>query len=558
MSGADAAAGAPRPAAAAGRGDRARVAAVLAAAFGLRFLCGARDDLIFNDGPQFIAIARAFVEGRTTHALNHVYHPLYSWLMAQVYPLLGDYEHAGIVVSAVAGTLVGIPLWLLLRRLFGRRIAWTALLIWTFHPFAVRYAANVQCDSVFFLFFMAGVALLWHGLERLPGRGALWAFPLAGICSGLAYLTRPEGVGVVALGGFWLVAGLWPRPGSRLGREFAPRSIAALLLAGAFLVTAFPYLRHIHESTGVWQLTQKKSVLSLAGLEHQKKPSWAEDRVKERIEKEFGRPPVHRDTPFERYVGRAGALLITFSGAMTWQLVPFLLLGLAVRGRALWRTRGDLYLLSFIGLYGLAIYRLAVTIGYGSKRHLFTLALLCLGWTALGIVSLGPRLEAMLQRRGFRFARRAGALLLVVVILSLLPLTLSINADEGLGERRAGEWIRDHAEVSSPLVFAPRERIAYYARARYLPVPYRFPYDSVIAYVRGYGADFVVTFDRSTDHYYPRFSESIRPEDLELEASFPVREGSDRRYRVYRVRYPHGRPAAPPRVPRRMWRGEEP
>ena len=37
----------------------------------------------------------------------------------------------------------------------------------------------------------------------------------------------------------------------------------------------------------------------------------------------------------------------------------------------------------------------------------------------------------------------------------------------------------------------------------------RFPYDAVVAYLRGYGADYVVTYDKSTDRHYPRFTESI-------------------------------------------------
>ncbi|MDP3937219.1 MAG: glycosyltransferase family 39 protein [Deltaproteobacteria bacterium] len=539
--------------------DRLRIAAFIAAAFVLRLVLGARDDLIFNDGPHFIDIARAFNEGQTRHALSHVYHPLYSWLMAKAYPLLGDYERAGLVVSALAGALVGIPLWLFFRRLFGRRIAWTALVLWAFHPFAVRYAANVQSDSVFLLFFTAGVAVLWRALTLLPKWKGVGMFPVVGVCAGLAYLTRPEGVGLAALGGFWILLGFWPRPGARLRPEFFPRALAAVLLVAGFLIIAYPYLNHIHQSTGIWQLTQKKSVLHLVGVGEQKKPSWAEDTVMKRIEADIGRPPIRRSTTFERYVGRGARMLVGLAEALTWQLVPFLLLGLAVRGRALWRTRGDLYLLSFIALYGLTIYRLVVTLGYGSKRHLFTLALLALGWTALGLVSLGPRLEAFLARRGLPLARRSAALLLAAAVVSLLPMTLAINAGEGIGERLAGEWIRDHTGAGSrPLVFAPRERITYYAGARFLPVPVRFSYDAVVAYVRGYGADFVVTYDGSTESHYPQFTTSIRAEDLELTASFPVREGSEQFYRVYRVLYPEGRPAAPPQLPRRMWRGESP
>ena len=193
------------------RPDAGRLALLFAGAFLLRWFLAARGEVIFNDGPRFIAIARAFARGETRRALSHVYHPLYSWFTAKLFPLLGDYERAGLAVSVAAGTLIGVPLWFLLRDLFGRRVAWVGLVLWAVHPFATEYAANIQSDSIYLLFFTAAVAFLWRGLSALPAASAAAPFALAGASSALAYLARPEGVGPVALGGFWLVAGLWHR-----------------------------------------------------------------------------------------------------------------------------------------------------------------------------------------------------------------------------------------------------------------------------------------------------------------------------------------------------------
>jgi hypothetical protein len=106
-------------------------------------------------------------------------------------------------------------------------------------------------------------------------------------------------------------------------------------------------------------------------------------------------------------------------------------------------------------------------------------------------------------------------------------------------------------------VFAPRERILYYAGARNVRVPRRFAYAPAIVYLRRYGTDFVVTSDSMTDHWYPDFRARVRPEDLRLEARFPERPGSDLEYRVYRVLYPEGRPAQAPPLPRAMEAWEE-
>jgi 4-amino-4-deoxy-L-arabinose transferase-like glycosyltransferase len=550
--------GKPWAAARPGR-DGFLLALLILGALALRAWLGFRDQIIFNDGPQFIDIARAFVAGDADRAMSHVYHPLYSWLIAQAFPLFGDYERAALAVAALAGALVGLPLWGLLRRLFGRRVAWTGVILWAVHPYAVKYAANVQSDSIYLFFFLVAVLFLWRGLGELPALRGTAMFALAGIFSALAYLTRPEGVGVVVLGGVWLIAGLASRTRTRWRREIGARLVAGVVLLAGFTVPAFPYLKHIHDTTGVWQITQKKSLARLTGVGKFRRPQWAHDRVKAEVTREYGRPPRRSDSTFTKYGVRGYKLIVTFAEALTWVLVPFLLLGLAVRGRALWRTQGDRFLLSFFALYGLVVYRLAVTLGSASKRHVIALAILGLGWVSLGVVSLAPRLEAALRARGVRWARRAGTLLLAALVIAALPKTLAINAGERLGEKQAGRWIRDHAAAGrEPVVFAPRSRIAYYAGARYLPVPLRFRYDAAIAYLRDYGVDYVVTSDVMTPKWYPDFLERISPKDLRLEATFADRPGSDHHYDVYRILYPEGRPRRIPPPPRRMWRGEEP
>ena len=538
------------------RSDAGRLALLLTGAFLLRAFLAARGEVIFNDGPRFLAVAKAFAEGETRRALSHVYHPLYSWLTAKLFPLLGDYERAALAVSVVTGTLVGVPLWLLLRDLFGRRVAWAGVVLWAVHPFAAEYAANVQSDSTYLLFFTAAAAFLWRGLSRLPAASAAAPFALAGASSALAYLTRPEGAGVVALGGLWLVAGLWRSRGG-FGRELPARALAGFLLVATFLAFSLPYLRHIHETTGYWQLTRKKSLSTLAGVKEYERPDWSKDPVKDEVTAEYGRPPVRRETPVERYALRGLRLFVTFAKALTWPLVPFLLLGLAVRGRALWRTRGDLFLLSFLALYGATLYRLTVTLGYAGRRHMFPVALLALGWTALGVVTFSRRLEDALRARGRAWAMHAGAVVLGLLVIASLPRTLRTNVNEPIGEKQAGRWIRQHAGAGEVRVFAPRERILYYAGARTVRVPLRFAYAPAIAYLRRYGTDFVVTSDSMTDRWFPDFRRSVRPGDLRLEAEFPERLRSQTRYRVYRVLYPQGKSADAPPLPRSMQSWDE-
>ena len=84
---------------------------------------------------------------------------------------------------------------------------------------------------------------------------------LAGLLIGLAYLTRPEGLGIAIVAGL-AVLWLWLRNRWNLRRCVA--FLAALAID--LVVTMLPYVTGLKLATGEWQLTQKKSVVELVSL----------------------------------------------------------------------------------------------------------------------------------------------------------------------------------------------------------------------------------------------------------------------------------------------------
>jgi hypothetical protein len=70
----------------------------------LRAWHAARDPVIYNDGPEFIAMAGDILAGRLSDALAHAFHPLTSGLIAGVAAASGvDLETAGRIVSVASG-----------------------------------------------------------------------------------------------------------------------------------------------------------------------------------------------------------------------------------------------------------------------------------------------------------------------------------------------------------------------------------------------------------------------------------------------------------------------
>src|SRR5579884_3271912 len=106
------------------------------------------------------------------------------------------------LAGAAAGVLLVVPTFLLGRELFDRRIGfWGALLFQTL-PAAGRLLADGLSEPLFLL--LTASALLC-AVRALRGSALTW-YGLAGLFSGLAYLTRPEGALTAAATGAVLLA----------------------------------------------------------------------------------------------------------------------------------------------------------------------------------------------------------------------------------------------------------------------------------------------------------------------------------------------------------------
>ena len=138
------------------------------------------------------------------------------------------------LLLAVGGVLLGMADSILVTRAaMAAVIFWIGALLLAVHPRAVEYSGDVQSDGLYLALFLGAVACLWRALSR----GSLPAAAATGGLAGLAYLTRPEGLGLVlvayGLGALQLVARTWSF--SRLTRFGV-----ALGLGLAF--TSSPYL----------------------------------------------------------------------------------------------------------------------------------------------------------------------------------------------------------------------------------------------------------------------------------------------------------------------------
>jgi len=457
------------------------LAALFLLALGIRVGVAFRTAAIFNDGPHFLRLSELFARGEWATALRDAYHPLYPGLTAAVSLLIDRIELAAIAVSVVSGSLAVIALYLFVRWAFDARTAWIAGVLLAIHPYASRFSADVQSEGLYFALFLGAVAGLWRALQhgRAPAAAA------AGCLIGLAYLVRPEGLGLAAVALAFALRrihqGHWTWTAG--GRWLAVVGLATAIFAG-------PYIVHLRIETGEWMLTQKKSISQL---------TTRAEELPERRDAAPPRPPEGarwQPAPGTRFHRHEAGLLPTGwlqpgqvprgSESTSLQALIELLrisqsalhLGIVLLiGVGLYHLRGrpgdrGLFLAAIVLVYGAATFGLVRNVGYLDRRHVLAPLIPLFGYAATGVQVLAR--EALGRfGTGPATARRqlqATWLCLAVVAALLLPKTLAPHRNERLAARRAAEWLAEQADLAGP-VAAEKERTAWYAGAEFVRLP---------------------------------------------------------------------------------------
>jgi hypothetical protein len=510
------------------------------AAVALRAWVWTRTPAIHNDGPIFIGLAQLMGEGEWRAALAHAFHPLYPACLLAVHTALASlgavsgasgWETAGAAVSALSGGAAVLATYAWTRSLLGNRAALGAAAVLAVHPYAVRYSADVQSDGLYLALFLASVGSGWRALRDRDGRAAAFA----GAASGLAYLTRPEGLGVLGV-----LAAMFGARALR-GGERRHHAVALALLAAAGLLVVAPYLFHLRESSGQWALTRKKTVLELSGAvpERALAPVEAPASLLERspfLETVVRGPrraelpsaeTATAETPASRLLAALAAVALDFTSVLRPEFELLALVGLWSRGR---RAPELGYLGALGAVYGLACYGMAYGAGYLNRRHVLAPALLLLPAIGAALPVVGARVIRLLSRRAGAELRSGRAVAAAAVLLALVaaPKLVDSRSDAVLAERRAAEWLANRGTPDFGPIAAAKQRVAYYARAPFVPLPVpkgragSEPARSAVAYLQAAGARFVVV----GDHWWRGIGGQADPEGFGLRRLHRSRVGA--------------------------------
>ena len=466
--------------------------------------------VIENEGTQYARLAQNLLAHRGYMDMRGpvtMLSPLYSILIGAVSFLTRNTELAGRVISLLAGAMLPVAIFLIAEKIYGRRTALAAGLLTGLLPTLIALSGAVYSEGIYLTLLMA--AVYWT-LIASKGEDYLAAV-YAGVCAGLAYLARPEGLLFAFLFAAWIGAGRWfKRP---VGRGYLAR--AAVLLTTS-VVLALPFMIFLTLKTGRFCWEGKSAINDNivarmeTGMSYQEATSGLGPNLREDgvalANDQFAYVEAHPvSLPVQLHLIADGywSRLLNLLRALRWAGFlgsPFIwiLVGAGLVGGPWNRVRlaheGLLCAMTALSLFILS------SMHFIWNRFLFAVLPIALIWTAHGAVSLHEWIHRILERKGLGSKSRkqiiAWALPVSLLLLVLLRAAQGTRDLSEVTEARdveakvAGLWITSHFNGTKTLMSAGGV-VPYYAGAVVRVLPYADS-TTTLAYLHRKDPDFIV------------------------------------------------------------------
>jgi len=147
-------------------------------------------EAINNDGVVYITAAQEFAKGHFKEGFKISRMPFYPLLIVIFHSIVRNWVAAARLVSLLTSALTIIPLYLLTKKLFERKVALLTCVAFAISPLPNHLSVEVIRDPAYVFFFAWTIYCGHDAVES----NKLWFFLLAGAFSILAFLCRMEGL----------------------------------------------------------------------------------------------------------------------------------------------------------------------------------------------------------------------------------------------------------------------------------------------------------------------------------------------------------------------------
>ena len=354
------------------------------------------------------------------------------------------------LAAALCGLLLVVPMYYLGRELFDRRVGFWGALLFQCIPSSGRLMADGLSEPMFLL--LTSTALLFA--VRALGTGHIRWFVLCGLTTGLAYLTRQEGL-LVVLVTLVVLVGLQFSPRWRRSRgKFVTQG--ACLVAGC-AVLAVPFMVLIGD---VSLKASAKHMLEADGWKMPDKP-----RDTPRVSHVHAPLPLAKwnigtgITPQDRYLWAALTLAEMLDKAFFHFFLYPALLGVWLFRHRFAEVPG-MWVLLVCGLVLMPLlYKLGQSNGYISERHAILLVLGGIFWSVAGVGWLAGWVAARTTRVS---APMLSLIVLLVATGVCLPRTLARLHGNRDGFREVGVWMAHNTKAGDEIL-DPMSWTSYHA-----------------------------------------------------------------------------------------------
>jgi asparagine N-glycosylation enzyme membrane subunit Stt3 len=497
--------------------------------------------MVWGDEPFYLWLGRNWLTGQgySFTGYSDVHHtPMYPLLSGLFYLLTRHFangeansmELASDICYVLFGILLIIPMYLLAKEMYGRRAAVVSAALVAVYP-AISTAPlfwGTLTEPPYYFFVYTGLLMALVAMRR----ERWWAFLLAGVFLGMAYLTRPEAVAYVAVVGVVIA----------LVRLFEKRLLkratwsGLLIYLSGFLLFFLPYVYYVYRETGSWMVSEKAGVTFVTCIGLSENNTVAFDQATWGLDSTglevffFSRESYHVNmidviraypSQFVQLVSRNVRRFV--SGLLSLELFSYYLLPLmgVAFFKTAWdkrRSKGELLLLA--SLTPVMVFLLF----FIQDRYIATLLPTLVIWLGLGVSELGVWLRDtvanLLGQRGLLRLWRAvlAALPTVCLILLLILLQARVIAQyTSTGSFRSehktvGLWLRDNIPPNS-VIMSRYPAIAFYADSRWEPTP-NADVPQVLKYARANAVDYFVLDELEARDLRPQFLPLLRGENV--------------------------------------------
>jgi len=350
------------------------------------------------------------------------------------------------IASMLGAVLLVIPMYVAAKRLYERRVAFTAALLFQLLPVSAQITSDGLTEAWYLLFVMISLGAAVRAVQDHRLLSAFWA----GFWSGMAYLVRPEGLLAALCFGAVLV-GLIALNRSR--RSVSVRQMPLLILGAA--MTALPYMAIIGA------FTLKPGGAGMISDVAFAEPAGAGPAIFAEV--------VDPLNDGARVLWTLKTLAKELTKAFHYAPCFFALIGI---GAALARLKlmpevGLLLMMVFGNLVVIGLH--AVRNGYLSERHTLPVVFIGCFFAADGIFRTGDWSVRNLNRVTIT-GRWTGWFYMVVISASCLPQAIRPLHANRFGHKLIGEHLRDHANEMD-VVIDPYTWAQYYSGRSVRGVP---------------------------------------------------------------------------------------